>query len=294
MITKEQFGFNAFWWEKLHAEEQIKSCVDYLANIGYKYVEFKRDSFLQDKLGDQFKLAVKIAESGGLKVSNFVVLGDLTNGDPKMINNVIETITACSDAGIRILNSVCGGLPEPIPGAPENWWMPAQSNHQVGWDNVVMALEKICDVADRYQVDLAIEPIVGTLVRDYYSMQELFRLFDHPRLCLTMDPSHLLLHRNDIPYAIRQWKDKIIHVHMKDAVGRPGTFGLDFLFPSLGAGAIDWEVFFNALEEINYTGAINGEYEQFKYMEHVRNNDPKFAPKVMYKEMSALYHLAYK
>jgi len=62
---------------------------------------------------------------------------------------------------------------------------------------VVKALEKICDVADKCNVDLAMEPIAGTLVHDFYSFQELFSRFDHPRLGVTMDPSHFLLHRND-------------------------------------------------------------------------------------------------
>ena len=105
--------------------------------------------------------------------------------------------------------------------------------------------------------------------------------------------SHLLLYRNDIPYAIDRLGDKIKHVHLKDAVGRPGVIGLDFMFPTLGAGAIDWRAFFNALDRINYTGAITGEYEQFKYMAHVRDNDPRYAAKITYEEMVALHALAY-
>ena len=142
-------------------------------------------------------------------------------------------------------------------------------------------------------VDLAVEPIVGTLVHDLYSFQELFARFDHPRLGITMDPSHLLLHRNDIPYAIERLGNKIRHVHMKDAVGRPGEIGIDFMFPSLGAGGVDWKGFFRALDRIGYTGAVCGEYEQFKYMSHVRGNDPRYAAKITYEEMEALYDHAY-
>ena len=70
--------------------------------------------------------------------------------------------------------------------------------------------------------------------------------------------------------------------------------GLDFTFPTLGSGGIDWKRFFKALDKINYTGAISGEYEQFKYMAQVRGNNPKYAAKIMYEEMTALYDLAYK
>jgi len=294
MITKEQFGFNAFWWETLHSEDQMKGCADYIASLGYKFVEFKRLSFKQDNIAEQFKLAVKAAEAAGIKVSNFVVLRGFTTGDRKMIDDVIETVRACSEAGANVLNTVCGGLPAPTAGAAEDWWLPGQAEHKSGWDNVAKALEEICKVADECGVDLAIEPIAGSLVHDFYSFQELFSRFDHKRLGVTMDPSHFLLHRNDIPYAIERLGDKIKQVHMKDAVGKPGAFGLDFLFPTLGAGAIDWKAFFAALDKIDYKGAISGEYEQFKYMAQVRDNDPKYAAKIMYEEMTALHDLAYK
>ena len=293
MITADQFGFNAFWWETLHSEDQVKACADYIASLGYRFVEFKRLSFKQDNIAAEFKLAVNAAKAAGLQVSNFVVLRDLTTGDRQATDDVIETLRACNDAGVGVLNTVCGPLPEPTTAAPEDWWMPPQAEHRSGWDNTVKALEGICDVADSCNVDLALEPIAGSLVHDFYSLQELFGRFDHSRLGVTMDPSHFLLHRNDIPYAIERLDGRIKHVHMKDAVGKPGVIGLDFTFPTLGSGGIDWKVFFEALDKINYTGAISGEYEQFKYMAQVRDNDPEFAAKMMYEEMIALYNLAY-
>ena len=294
MITKDQFGFNAFWWEELHTQDQMRICADYIASLGYKFIEFKRLSFKQDNIAVEFKLAVKAAKAAGIEVSNFVVLRSLTAGDRQAIDDVIETIQACNEAGVDVLNTVCGGLPEPTAPPPEDWWMPAQAQHKSGWDNVVKALEAVCDAADKYHVNLAIEPIAGSLVHDFYSFQELFSRFDHRRLSVTFDPSHFLLHRNDIPYAIERLGDKILHVHMKDAVGQPGTHGLDFLFPGLGAGGVDWKAFFAALDRIDYRGAISGEYEQFKYMAQVRGNDPQYAAKVMYEEMTALHDLAYQ
>lgn len=293
MIKKDQFGFCSFWWETLHTEEQMRECTDYLAELGYKYVEFKRFSFKQDHIAEQFKLAVKAAEAAGIRVSNFVVLRNLSSGEKESVDDVIETVRACGEAGIGVLNTVCGPVPEPIVRAPEDWWMPPQINHKSGWDNVVKSLEEICEVADECDVDIAVEPLAGSLVHDLYSFQELFARFDHPRLGVTMDPSHLFLHRNDIPYAIERLGDKIKHVHMKDAVGRPGVIGSDFTFPTLGAGGIDWKAFFNALDKANYTGAIAGEYEQFKYMAQVRKNDPRYAAKITYQEMEALYDLSY-
>jgi sugar phosphate isomerase/epimerase len=294
MITTDQFGFNAFWWEQLHTEEQIQSCVNFLAKTGFRYVEFKRDSFRQNDLAGQFKLAAKMASAAGLKVSDFVVLRELADGNPKGVADVIDTLAACHEAESPLMNCCFGAGTGPIAPPAEQWWMPPRPNHQDGWDHLVRALDRICSAAEKYNVTLAMEATVGGLVYDYYSLRELFSRFDHPRLCLTMDPSHLLLARNDIPYAIRRLGSKIRHVHLKDAVGRPGIFGLDMLFPALGAGAIDWQAFFKALDDISYQGALCGEYEQFKYLAQLHRNDPEFVARATYDDMTALYNLCYR
>lgn len=293
MISKEQFGLNTFWWEELHTEQQIKTCVEYVAQTGYRYVEFKRASFLQEDLSAEFTMAVRASEAAGLKVSNFVVLRDLITGGQQAIDDVAETIAACADAGVNVLNSIFGGIPKPIEAAPGDWWMPPQADHQSGWDQILMALDKICEVAERHQVYLAFETLAGTLVHDYYSIQEVFRRYDHPYLGVTMDPSHLFLHRNDIPYAIRQFGTKIKHVHLKDSAGHPGVLGLDFVFLPPGAGGIDWKSFFQALDEINYEGALSVEYEQFKYMAQLRQNDPEYMAQVMFHDINVLYDFVY-
>lgn len=291
MITSQQFGFNAFWWERLNTQQLIRQCTDHLAQTGFKYVEFKTDSFDADRLGDQMKLAASTAAASGMSVSNFVILRPLSKGAGGDVDDVIKTVRAAADAGVTIVNTVSGPAGEPLKAAPDDWWMPQQSNHGPAWDNLTRALERICPVLDECGVRLALEPIVGSLVHDFYSIQEMYSRFDHSRLAITLDPSHLLLYRNDIPYAVRRLGERIVHVHMKDAVGRPGEFGLDFMFPSLGAGAIDWKAFIAALNDINYSGAVSGEYEQFKYMAQVRANDPYFASFRMYREMTALIGL---
>ena len=75
MLGSEKFGFNSFWWEKLHTPDDVSSCVEALAEIGYKAVEFKAASFDPGRsLEDQFKGAVEAAGKAGLAVSNFVIL----------------------------------------------------------------------------------------------------------------------------------------------------------------------------------------------------------------------------
>jgi sugar phosphate isomerase/epimerase len=290
VLTKQQFGFNAYVWRDLDADQRVKECTDFLAQVGYGCVEFSRDSFSGNDLCSRFRAAAKAAETSGIRESTFTVVRDLVCGDWSEIDDVVRAIEASSEAGREQMN-LCsyGTFPEHFNIVSEHFWMPPQPNYQEPWDNVSRALEVILTACERNAVTVNFEAAVGALVHDYYSVLELLRRCGHPRLCILMDPSHYVLYRNDVPYAVRQLGPKIRHVHMKDAVGRPGTFGLDFMFPPLGAGAMDWGGFFRALEDINYTGALSAEYEQFKYMAHVRNDDPKFAARVSYEEMNMLY-----
>jgi sugar phosphate isomerase/epimerase len=288
MIARQQFGFNAFWWGNLHTPESIQSCVNTLAEIGYRAVEFKIDSFDQkSSIPRQFSEAVDIAKKAGLSVSNFVILRDLIDPDQRTnsIADICNCIRAVAQADVDKLNLVSGApVTETIN--EKSWWLPQKRPAlSQSWDNLVDSLEQILQAADREGVSLALEPCTGNLVQDYGTTQELFRRIQHVRLCLTFDPSHFLLHRDDIGMAVREFGKKVIHVHVKDAVGRPGEFGVDFVFPILGEGGVDWTGFFQALDDIGYKGALSCEFESFKYMDEVLNNKPEEAAKICWKSL---------
>jgi sugar phosphate isomerase/epimerase len=69
---------------------------------------------------------------------------------------------------------------------------------------------------------------------------------------------------------VRQLVSPIFHVHLKDAVGRPGGLpgglpGETFLFPLLGEGEVPWTEFFAALDTAGYNGFLTVEFESFTY-----------------------------
>ena len=292
MLSTEQFGFNAFWWEKLWEDDEIKRCASSLSRIGYKAVEFKLDSFNPSKsMKDEFARAVRIAREEGLEVSNFVILRDVADSKnrDKGIADVKRCIQAVSGAGVNKLNLITGGVPNGVSLDEKKWWLPKKPLLAMAWDNILGAFEQFLKLAEKEKVYLVVEACVGQIVHDYYSTLELMRHFDSEYLCLTLDPSHYQLYRNDIPWAIRQWKDKIKHVHVKDTVGVPGEFGVDFLFPILGEGAINWNEFFRALDEIEYKGYLSVEFESFKYMDEVLGNNPSKAAEISMESLQKLW-----
>ncbi|MEP7267079.1 MAG: sugar phosphate isomerase/epimerase [Saprospiraceae bacterium] len=87
---------------------------------------------------------------------------------------------------------------------------------------------------------------------------------------LNFDPSHLLWMQMDYVKPIYEFKDKIFHVHLKDAkvyldklneVGIMAT-PLEFHSPKLpGHGDIDWGKFISALHDVHYKGPVCVEVE---------------------------------
>lgn len=91
---------------------------------------------------------------------------------------------------------------------------------------------------------------------------------------LNYDPSHLLWQHMDYTRPIYEFREKIFHVHLKDArvyrdrlddVGIMAT-PLEFHTPKLpGLGDIDWSRFFSALNDIRYRGPVCVEVEDKAY-----------------------------
>jgi len=103
------------------------------------------------------------------------------------------------------------------------------------------------------------------------------RMFDEipsPNFGLNYDPSHLVWQFIDYIRPIYEFKERIFHVHIKDAkvlrdklndVGILAT-PLSFHRPKLpGLGDVDWGKFFSALTDIGYNGAACLEVEDRSY-----------------------------
>jgi sugar phosphate isomerase/epimerase len=87
---------------------------------------------------------------------------------------------------------------------------------------------------------------------------------------LNLDPSHLILQMIDYERVIREFSDKIFHVHAKDLhIDREGLYhngvlsqGMGRQIPRLpGLGDIDWAKFFAALTAARYDYVVSIEHE---------------------------------
>jgi len=91
---------------------------------------------------------------------------------------------------------------------------------------------------------------------------------------LNYDPSHLVFQHMDYLKPMREFSDKLFHVHAKDVrvdqhlLDDLGIFAHpnDYHFPKLpGMGEVDWGKFFSILTDVGYRGPVGVEVEDRAY-----------------------------
>lgn len=278
MIDRKQFGFMA---SLDFARWPPEKTVAALAEIGYGAVEWTLAQFDPRKTsGKDLERLVRLTRDGGLQVSELVVQQDLLTTDTALRGErarlIEDCIIAAADYEVKALNIFTG----PATWKPGALRIPEEMAEGPAWDLLVRSYEPLVELAEKHKVYLALEPAFKMLCHDYYSTQEFFRRLDSEWLGINLDPSHLVLYGNDLPWVVREWAKKIRHVHLKDVFGRVGIPGRDFMFPLLGEGLVPWSDFFGSLEEIGYPGFLSVEFESFGYYAHILGSDPLEAARI--------------
>jgi sugar phosphate isomerase/epimerase len=261
-----------------------------LADLGYGAVEWTLAHFdPRTHSGDEIAALMQATKDAGLAISEVVVQQDYVTRDESVradrVAHTIECIEAAARHGVGVLNLFSGPAPWD-PSAPK---LRKEMPEGEAWELVFRAFDELVPAAEANGVKLAVEAVFGMTVRDYYTTLPLLNRYSSAYLGLNFDPSHYALYGNDIPYAVRQWGERIFHVHLKDCVGVPGGLpGETFTFPLLGEGTVDWPAFVGALGEIGYGGWLSVEFEAFTYYRTVLGNDPAKAARLSMEQCRAL------
>ncbi|PWM58610.1 MAG: sugar phosphate isomerase/epimerase [Subdoligranulum variabile] len=142
-------------------------------------------------------------------------------------------------------------------------------------DQVVDLYGPLVELAEKHNVRLCFEncPLMGNIAISPVMWQRIFERLDSEKLGLAYDPSHLVWEMID-PYApLDEFKDRIFHVHAKDAAidrARLARTGIltDFSWWSYripGRGELDWGRLLGKLQANGYTGTISLEHEDAAY-----------------------------
>lgn len=98
--------------------------------------------------------------------------------------------------------------------------------------------------------------------------RQMFEMVPADNLGLNLDPSHLLWQWIDAAKCVHEFKDKLFHVHAKDArvdyekLHQTGVFGFGWRIDKLaGMGDVDFKRFFDALYSVGYDFVVSIEHE---------------------------------
>lgn len=104
--------------------------------------------------------------------------------------------------------------------------------------------------------------------------RQMFQIVPEPNFGLNLDPSHLLWLHIDAERAVREFADRLLHVHAKDLeVSGDGLYahgvmslGIGWQIPRLcGHGQVDWGRFIGTLYGVGYDGPIAIEHEDRRF-----------------------------
>lgn len=160
-----------------------------------------------------------------------------------------------------------------------NYWysFPQTSQKQVddAFKEVVDKWTPILDVFDDCGVKFALEVHPTEIAFDLYSTEKLLNAFNRRETFgLNFDPSHLFWQGVNPALFVREFGDRIYHVHMKDVAvtldGKAGILGghVEFgdtrrgwNFRSLGHGQVDFDAIIRELNVVKYDGPLSVEWE---------------------------------
>ncbi|OGG44357.1 MAG: hypothetical protein A3F84_00950 [Candidatus Handelsmanbacteria bacterium RIFCSPLOWO2_12_FULL_64_10] len=142
--------------------------------------------------------------------------------------------------------------------------------------------------AEKAGVSIAVEPWPGpaphypNLGCSPETWRAMFSAIPSPHLGLCFDPSHMMRMGIDYMRALREFGDRVRHVHAKDCEVLPdglyefGNIGQSFgrrykfgegwwRYTIPGYGEVDWGRFLARLEEVGYDGILSIELEDHRY-----------------------------
>ncbi|MEQ9455574.1 MAG: sugar phosphate isomerase/epimerase [Phycisphaeraceae bacterium] len=210
------------------------------------------------------------------------------DGDPEGVRQrAAEQMILTAQAARRFLDNKPGG-PGQFPAVVNGFtgssiWHSiyafpptSQDYWNAGFEDFARRWTPILDAFEKANVNFALEVHPTEIAFDLAtSTRALEAVNHHRRFGFNYDPSHLGYQGVDYIRFIREFSDRIYHVHMKDAWwghgdGTVGVFGGHTTFAdprrfwdfrSLGRGDIDFEGIIVALNDIGYAGPLSVEWE---------------------------------
>ena len=209
--------------------------------------------------------------SAGVRLSGLGYYPNPLDPDPAVSRAAVaqlrRVIAAAPKLGLRTVNTFVG----------RDWTRSVDEN----WPRFLKVWRPLVKLAEDHGVRIGIENCPMLFTRDEWPggknlltspaiWRRAFADIDSDHFGLNFDPSHFALQFMEPTSALREFKDKLFHVHAKDVrihqerLNQVGVFAhpLEWHQPRIpGYGEINWGRFMGALMEIGYDGPVCIEVE---------------------------------
>jgi sugar phosphate isomerase/epimerase len=182
-----------------------------------------------------------------------------------------KVIQAAAQLGLGTVNTFIG----------RDWTKSVDDN----WARVLEIWKPLVKFAEGHNIRIGIEHCPMLFSRDEWPggkniatspklWRRLFADIGSPNLGLNYDPSHMIWQHMDYLHPMREFKDRLFHVHVKDVRidrDRLDDVGIlahpsEYHTPKLpGLGDVDWGRFFSVLTDTGYDGPVCVEVEDRAY-----------------------------
>lgn len=206
-----------------------------------------------------------IAESQARSVADAAKAADVEIAAISGTYNMIHPDRAVREAGHRRLAvlaersyamstrliTLCTGTRDPL----DQWKEHPDNDTPDAWRDLLEAMEMAIGIADRYDVDLGIEPELANVINSAEKARRLIDEMQSPRIKIVLDPANLFetaaldKQRKTVSSAIDLLADRIVMAHAKDR--QP-----DGSFATAGKGVLDYAHYLGQLKAIGFNGSL--------------------------------------
>lgn len=195
------------------------------------------------------------------------------DGDPEGVRSraaaeMVATIQVAQKLGASVVSGFTGSCISSYIGG---WPLPDTATIARGYSEFARRWRPILDACRDAGLKFAAEVHPGQVAFDFYSAGFALDALDHcQEFGFLFDPAHLHWQGVDPVAFLRQYADRIFHVHVRDIALRldgrssvlnsllpPGDPRRGWEFRSPGHGGLDWESIIRTLTEIGYDGPLS-------------------------------------
>lgn len=149
------------------------------------------------------------------------------------------------------LITLCTGTRDPF----DQWKEHPDNGTPEAWRDLLESMETAIGIAERYDLDLGIEPELANVINSADKARRLIDEMQSPRIRIVLDPANLFEtatldeQRMTVSAAIDLLADRIVMAHAKDR-------NPDGSFATAGKGVLDYSHYLGCLKAIDFTDSL--------------------------------------